>query len=128
MWIYTSYYPINQPTTMSGTRIDELFERQNAHGHANNYTTHKGFGSPGAPLQRCEQYAVDAGRAYLQLPYAHAHNSPYVEAVWAHPGAPVGATRLIVNRNDLYEIYFTDDHYRLYWTVSATNNPGPKKL
>lgn len=129
MWLYTSYYPYNVINTFSlGGRVNELFAQANQHGHRNNYSSHKGLGTGAVPTKRCEIDAINSGRAFTILPHAAQHGSPYIEAVWNPPGAPADVTRLIVNSADNDEIYFTDNHYDVYWRVVGTYNPGSVRL
>lgn len=123
MWNYYSYYPFGKKTTFSvGGRANEIFSGQNVHAHHNNYTPHKGFGSGGNTITKYQERAIQNGDALTSLPLKTHHNPPYIEMVWNYPGAPAGKTRLIVNSNNLDEIYFTDDHYNVYWKVYAAQN------
>ena len=118
MWNYYSYYPYGIKSTFSlAGRVNEILAQQNVHGHRNNYSTHKGFGTGQPTKDSYQDRAIKAGQAVTQLPNAAHHASPYVETVWAPPGAEAGVRRLIINANNLDEIYFTDDHYTVYWKI-----------
>ena len=119
MWNYYSYYPHGKKSTFSlNGRLNEIFAHANVHAHVNNYSVHKGFGDPGkATADTYQDRAIKEGQAVRQLPHASHAASPYLEMVWNPPGVPAGVTRVIINRHNADEIYFTDDHYIVYWQV-----------
>jgi hypothetical protein len=123
MWNYYSYYPYGTKTTFSlAGRANELFNNQNPHGHHHNYSVHKGFGESGQITTTYQERAVKEGHAVTRLPHASHNNSPYMEMFWSPPGEEAGSRRLIVNQNDPDEIYFTDNHYNVYWKVFAAQS------
>jgi hypothetical protein len=119
--VFTSFYPRNVLTTFSiGGRAEELLVRDNVHPHPNNYSRHMGLGNWDADTSdEWQNRALRDGHAVRELPHRAARNTPYIEAVWNLPGDEAGAIRLIYNANNTDEMYFTDDHYTVYWIVRA---------
>lgn len=118
MWNYYSYYPygIKNSFSLAG-RVNEIFAGENQNEHRRNYTTHKGFGTAKPTENSYQDRAIKAGQAGTSLPFAHDVTSPYIEVVWNPPGVIPGVSRLIINKNNFDEIYFTDNHYTVYWQV-----------
>ena len=116
---YYSYYPHGSKNPFSlGGRANEIFAVANVNAHPGNYTTHMGFGITGGyTLNHYEKRALNDHQAVLQLPNAASAGSPYIEVVWNGPGLPPGTTRLIFNQLNYDEMYFTDNHYAVYWKV-----------
>ncbi|MES9903769.1 MAG: hypothetical protein ABW168_13975 [Sedimenticola sp.] len=123
MWLYYSFYPYGKKNTFSiGGRANEIFSKINIHEHRRNYSVHKGIGTRRPAEDSYQARAIKAGDAVQTLRHAHQVTSPYIEVVWNQPGSLPGVTRLIVNKNDFNEIYFTDNHYTVYWKIWAAQN------
>lgn len=93
-------------------RLADVINRLNPHPHRRNYSRHGGRGSYESPtgsyLRPSDANGPDA---YHVLP---AHTT-YVEAVYNLPDQPPGLTRVILGADG--SIYFTDDHYHIYYRV-----------
>ncbi|MBD8060810.1 hypothetical protein [Oceanitalea stevensii] len=101
------------PLSIAG-RLDQVVNRLNPHPHHRNYSAHGGHGSPTSPTgSYVQNHLLEAGFAFHVLPAG----PRYLEAVYAPPGAAAGLTRVIMG--DDHSVYFTDDHYYIYYRVFA---------
>lgn len=95
-------------------RLDQVVNGLNPHPHHRNYSAHGGHGSPASPTgSYVRPDLLAAGFAFHVLPAG----PRYIEAVYSPPGAPAGLTRVITGSD--HSVYFTDDHYHIYYKVFA---------